>query len=591
MPNRSKSKLSLIGLIVFAAWVMVSLGAIFAMYHLWWTRERVLYIGQSPDLQRTKVFQIAGLPQVLPDIQKINKSWPLNMQYALTGSHTDQSYLIYLLSPRTPSDEGGASIHIEKHKLRYDAVQIQKMPFSDIRSYPDHPAAKSLIMSLILVLGVSFLLEHLRWPNPMHVPELVALSLLLLSVLVSMSRVINGSSSPGMWIMVFLGISGWLIKAPSLSREIKYALPKAALPSIGGQPTFHNGIRLMCAVIIVSGLIWSFLMSFSVVPDDWDAWATWGPKAKYLALGKGPLLNLTYLGMPDYPLMWPSIWGFSGWMTGGWEEHWSKAWGSVLALLTAWEIGLSINRQTGLSIAGWLGAASFISIPCVPLVASWAYAESTLWLMLACAFTSLLRWRDNRETVDLILAGIFSAAACHAKNEGLFFCLLILLWIAVNGHTKRLKHCAEFFLPVIVLYGPWFWWVKVKLELVSAVTRNLHFDAEHLNWALSRVPEGMNKVLSIWFDIKQWNIVLFLIFSAMVYALVKGGLRVRVDWMIPAGLLVGAFILNIFYDGPVGWMFGANWNRITLQVIPLLLMILFPYLVHQSRSVVITSTC
>ena len=58
-------------------------------------------------------------------------------------------------------------------------------------------------------------------------------------------------------------------------------------------------------------------MSVVVVPDDWDAWAIWGSKARVLAQGTGPLYDVTRFGHPDYPLLWPTIWAFSGWLTGG----------------------------------------------------------------------------------------------------------------------------------------------------------------------------------------------------------------------------------------------------------------------------------
>jgi len=73
--------------------------------------------------------------------------------------------------------------------------------------------------------------------------------------------------------------------------------------------------------------VWSLLMAVIVVPDDWDAWAIWGAKAKVLALAQGPLENVIYFGHQDYPLLWPAVWAFSGWCSGGWEEHWSRGWG------------------------------------------------------------------------------------------------------------------------------------------------------------------------------------------------------------------------------------------------------------------------
>jgi len=81
-------------------------------------------------------------------------------------------------------------------------------------------------------------------------------------------------------------------------------------------------------------------MSVVVVPDDWDAWAIWGSRAKLLALGHSPLIDVTKFGHTDYPLLWPSIWSFSGWCAGGWEEQWSR--GATLADDALW-LGISFS--------------------------------------------------------------------------------------------------------------------------------------------------------------------------------------------------------------------------------------------------------
>jgi hypothetical protein len=68
----------------------------------------------------------------------------------------------------------------------------------------------------------------------------------------------------------------------------------------------------------------AFVMAVTSVPDDWDAWAIWGARAKVLALGNGPLEDVTWFGHADYPLLWPSLWACSGWCAGGWEEQWIR---------------------------------------------------------------------------------------------------------------------------------------------------------------------------------------------------------------------------------------------------------------------------
>ncbi len=572
------------GLLLLGAWMLVSIAALAAMYHLWWGRERILYLGKPISVQRGVVFQRAGLPPILREIEHIDNTWPMQMPYALDASVVDRSYLVYILSPRIPTQEGTNRIRVAGDEIQVEGSEIEPGLSKPGARPAMGPSFRALWLSVIIVFGLSLLIGKITGLRLSRLPELFALTLLGLTMLTIAARITTGSSDVAMWIVTALGLTGWMTALFSIAGQRRIPLSFNPVEIFSGGTFTTRLVTGLSAVLLAAGFFWSLLMACSVVPDDWDAWATWGPKAKYLALGEGPLVNLAHLGMSDYPLLWPSTWAFAAWTSGGWEEHWSKAWGAVLMALTAWEVGLSVKRQTGLSIAGWLGAAVFISVPCAPLVASWAYAESALWLMLACSFASLLRWRDERFFVDLLMTGIFVAAACHAKNEGIFFCLLVLFWIFFNDPGGCLKNISGFLAPVLLIYGPWFWWIKIKLGLVSATTSNLHFDAEHIGWALSRCPDGIRSALSIWMDVRQWNIVLFLISGAAVYALIRGGRHIRIDLIIPSGMLAGAFILNVFYDGSVHWMFGANWNRLTLQVIPLLLMTLFPYFYFLNRK-------
>ena len=182
----------------------------------------------------------------------------------------------------------------------------------------------------------------------------------------------------------------------------------------------------MIAVVV---FFWGVLMSVVVVPDDWDAWAIWGAKAKVLALGRGPLTDVIYFPMPDYPLLWPAVWAFSGWCAGGWEEHWSRAWGPIFMALCAWEMGLILSRLTGRRSFGLLIGVSFLSIPMVPLLSSWSYAEAPLWLMISCCFGRLLLWKREMWDRHLMIAALFAAGAAYTKNEGLFFAVVCLVWL------------------------------------------------------------------------------------------------------------------------------------------------------------------
>lgn len=570
---------SVLCLLTFGAWVTVSIAAIVAMYYLWWGRERILYIGKPPAVQRAEVFRRAGLPtEILHEIERINKSWPLQIHYSVEGSNTDLSYLIYILSPRIPSPNGICKVQIDKGRLYVDDAALQDDSYKGSGHPPVQPSARALVLSLFLILGSALSIQKLTGSRLISLPELCALSLLGLTLVNIAARVVIGRSSPAMWLMAAFGFSGWISTLPLICRRIRSVIRPTVKNICSKKGYIITTVKWLCIITIAAGFIWSLLMACCVVPDDWDAWATWGPKAKYLALGEGPLINLTRLGLSDYPLLWPSTWSFAAWCAGGWEEHWSKGWGCVLMFLAAWEIGLSVKRQTGNSLPAWLCAAGFVSIPCTPLIASWAYAESGLWLMFTCSLACLLRWRDTGALRELIMAGIFTAAACHTKNEGIIFCFFASLWVIFNDPLRCCRNVASFISPVGVIYGPWFWWTRLKLGLVSATTQNIHFDASHLKWVLSRLPDGILKAASIWLDVRQWNIVLFLVFGMLVYTGVRGNWRMRGDLLLPVGMITCFFMLDLFYDGPIIWTIGTNWNRLTLQVVPLLLILIAPFL-------------
>ncbi len=333
-------------------------------------------------------------------------------------------------------------------------------------------------------------------------------------------------------------------------------------------------------------------MAVVVVPDDWDAWAIWGAKAKVLALGEGPLQDVMRFGHADYPLLWPAVWAFSGWCAGGWEEQWSKGWSVVFLLLGAWQIAAAIQQQTRRRNLGLLGAAFFVSMPAVPLIASWAYAESLLWLMMTCGFARLLVWRDSGRPQDLWLAGLFAAGAAHTKNEGVAFAVLALIWLILNRKQSFLKEACAFLAPILLLYVPWIAWVKLSLGLGSHATAGLKLDGAHLRHAASRLPEALRLAANIWSDVRQWNIVLVPLLLAGVWLAVRASRAARLDIALPLGLLLVCFLITVFHDAELGWQMGASWNRLTLQAVPLLCMAVFSNLdaLHSQKSTKDTKT-
>ena len=560
--------------LVLIVWVAVTVAAVAGMYHLWWTREHALYGGKDVHEQRVEVFRRAGIARTLLDeAETLDRIWPLNVRYEVKGDHNQLSYIRYLLIPRIPDGTPSFSIEEKEGRLLYRPVLTATHNPEETRQ-----SVRGFFLSLFILSGIAALLGGLPFLTPLSVPERFGLSVLLLAIVAIFSRAVMQDTAPGFFLVAAAGGVGWL--AYLLRRRRGKAIGRQGGQTGASTPVIPFGTDwtkrivplAVPALIIIAVSVWSILMSVIVVPDDWDAWATWGAKAKVLALGKGPLRDVTFFGLADYPLLWPAVWAFSGWCAGGWEEHWSRAWGPVFMLLCAWEIGLVVRRLTGKPNYSALAAAVFLSVPMVPLLASWSYAEAPLWLMSACSFGRLLLWRKEKEHRHLLIAALFAAAAAYTKNEGLLFSVLCFAWLILVAHRDWSVCLRWYALPLTLLYLPWFLWARGMLTLGSHAFEGFQGGAAALMRAMDRLPAALKSIGTMWLDIRQWNVVVWVVLALSIVHLVRARGH-RMDLFVPGIMLLIFFLINAFHIQEIGLVM-SSWNRLTVQTLPLFLMIL-----------------
>ncbi len=572
-------------------WILITVAALFQMQRLWWNRERVWYLGKSINEQRINVFKWAGIPsETLKDFIEIDTFWPMNIHYKAKGDHNTLSYGTYLLIPRIPSGSTSYAISVKGSKVLYQGVS-SSTPVN--RTYPEKPNVFGLIISVCCVVGIAF---NIRWLwslwslSPISVPEMIGIScfLLMSSTLISMGVF----ESPGIGFKLYAwgGVAGWVSFLYNQLRKITigFDLKKAFYGLIDFKKYLNISIvksvlisklfyfqkksNLTFSLLLYSiGFfisLWAMEMAVVTVPDDWDAWAIWGAKAKVLALTEGALKNVIYFGASDYPLLWPTVWAFSGWCSGGWEEHWSRGWSVLFMLLTAWEIGVIIQRQTRQNKYALFGAIFFLSIPMVPLVASWSYAETALSLMIICSFGCLLRWRDENTINSMVLASIFAVGAAYTKNEGFLFAVLGFLWALAFYNKLRMKTVCCYMVCCLFLYAPWYLWTRVVLDLESNATKVITYHPGVILNAIKRIPDALMIIGNMWMDIKQWNVAMGLIGLVVAVYFVKGNKYQRIDMLLPLAMLSG-YIFIIIHHKNLWWHIGAAWNRLTVQTLPL----------------------
>lgn len=546
-----------------AMWLIVSILAISGLYKLWWERERVNYYGKDVGVQREKIWQIAGFsPALLDAIEQVDKFWPIAVDYTATGDHNQLSYGKYLLLPRIPKGSSQYSIN-DKGEYLHGSIrtgqEMQKRFWSG-----------GFFLSVLFVWAISRGLKKVLDSLPLSSPELFGIGTLLAMACGLVSRALFGNVTPGFCLFTVLG----LISLAFALKEQKNNLKR----NIFNKKQYHREGRPRLLVmywrwvmigVIVLLVFWSLLMSVIVVPDDWDAWAIWGAKAKVLALGRGSLADVTFFGHGDYPLLWPTLWAYSAWLCGGWEEMLVRGWGAVFLVLCVWEIGVIVLRTIGDRTLAYLAGALFVSMPAVPLIASWSYAETPFWFLTICCFGTMLLRSDENSWKVPVMTGILAVAAAYTKNEGVMYSAIIVIALIVFPSKN---HYRDVFLFVVVFglcYFPWYYWTTVSQHMVSHATSGLHLDFENIRRATGRIPAAAEAIWRIWGDVRQWNIMLW---AALTFIAIGLWSREGRRWLlIPVGMLLGYFVIIIFHQAEIYWQVGTSWNRLTIHVMPFLI--------------------
>lgn len=552
-------------------WLVVAIGALFPMYRLWVTREWRIYGGKSVSGQRAALFKHVGFDgYLLRDTEVIAAKLPPAAKYRIVGDFNRLSYVQYLLIPRIPGQRSSIQIKDTGKELIFEepgrdpaAAVPATVPF-------EHPARLSpFLLAIFLVLGSAYLFW--RWiPGSPSFPQAVALSLLSGLALAGSSRAVFSHVNAGFMIWAAGGGAGLAALAGHLARETRRSRDHLKQRSPAHWP--------LVAVLIVASLylVWSLLMAVVVVPDDWDAWAMWGAKAKVLALGTGPLADVTWFGSGEYPLLWPALWAFTGWLAGGWEENWSRGWGMILLLLTVWQMRITATRR-GSGAAGFFGPLLFVTMPAVALVASWGYAEPAYWLMLACAWSSLTELREQPTQNRAILSGLMLAGAMYTKNEGFVFWLLVCLWLFVQRGIGLRRKMTVVLVPAI-LFAPWFLWTRLALDLGTSSTGGfLSLAALPQRIAASLVPVSRH-ILTLWVDVRLWGVAGLILGWGALWAFVRGNTDEKRDLGLVALLFLAYLGVVLCGKNDPGWQIGAAWNRLSIHVLLLTVMTLAPRL-------------
>jgi hypothetical protein len=310
---------------------------------------------------------------------------------------------------------------------------------------------------------------------------------------------------------------------------------------------------------------------------EWDAWAIWNLKAKFILYGKENwrwIFNrVSWHTHPDYPLALPLINSWIALLDGQklFPTPQGVAW--LLSTLTGVTLYAGLSA-TASRPAAFCASALIFTHPYYAFLATCQYADILLAFFLLCAGILAVMVLQKPSAWLSFLTGLFTGQLSFIKNEGLIMMLLlgVLLGLFLSAGYKRAARRAVFFLGLGILIT-FSQTACLKLFLAPA-------SGDIIN-SLSGGPAAVD--LAARFETLKGALAGELLHKRWVYlwvllaALFAAGGK---NWARRENILPGLFLLIYFlviigvylFTQPavdVGWWIDYSFSRICLGILPL----------------------
>lgn len=329
---------------------------------------------------------------------------------------------------------------------------------------------------------------------------------------------------------------------------------------------------LAVALLVVLGIGTLAMSGFwdSNPQGNWDAWAIWNLRARFLAAGDhlaarawSPLLSGSH---PEYPLLVSSFvarcWSYSG--SASAVAPIATSYALFLALIAIGVGGLAARGSGSLGLLFGLAAASS---PFLLQEVPAQYADIPLACYFAGALVLMLLDRP-------LAAGLLASLAAWTKDEGLLFlaAFLIVMILLRRGEFLRALAGAA---PVGALALAFKIFVaRGTSSLLAQSTGGIApriADPHRYATVLSGILSGLWSLNSGWYH----PILPLLVLCAL--------LRFKPDWRrdaLPAGALTGCmmlgyFVVYIITPAESNWQIGTTLDRLAAQLWPAVLIAVF----------------
>ncbi len=310
---------------------------------------------------------------------------------------------------------------------------------------------------------------------------------------------------------------------------------------------------------------------------NWDAWAIWNLRARFLHRGGehwtaafSPLLPWTH---PDYPLLLPGAVA-RGWSYAG--EETTLVPQLIAVLFGAATVGLLMSTLTRLrgTSQGYLGGLVLLATPYFLELTADQYADVPLaFFFLASAALFEIHDRGIGGMRLPFLAGLLTALAAWTKNEGMLF-LVVALLIRLRAGVRRWYEMAAFLvgaLPVVLVLA----YFKLRLAPVNDLIAGQGAQA-----TFARLVDVGRYGRIVWFYLVALvSIGPGLAVVLAVYRVLLGGAPGRSGRghavAVLALMLTGYTVVYLTTPNELAWHLSDSVHRLFMQLWPSALLALF----------------
>ncbi len=355
---------------------------------------------------------------------------------------------------------------------------------------------------------------------------------------------------------------------------------------------FRNPSLRPLAFMINSFIFISFILSTQAILalarthpyGEWDAWALWSMKTKFLILGKEHWKNIFTLHwhtQPDYPLLLPfmNAWVFA--VSKAELFHITLINAVVMTFLTGMLLWAGLKQFMHPLIA-WVGAFLLLSNNYYAFIGTAQYADIVLGYYLLASMILVTLSLERKDISYALVLGLFLGLMPFLKNEGILISILLfgiycLYCQFSKSLTRELKQSfIKNTLAGLLITSPAAIIFKFSLappnrDILVTDLKNifLYFDFNRL-WTV--IDSLTRSLIDPSWRLLWFFIILLFILGAKHYFYKEAG--ILTGFFLSYGFILAViYLMNLHFD--LSWRLIKTLPRILFYILPSILFLTF----------------